>query len=305
MFDLEAAILDWRGQMRRAGLDSPAVLDELESHLRADIEQQIQGGVTMQNAFTAACARMGQAALLQREFSALNPDHPARSPIAAVKAKMIFAAAAAGLILSLTAWLVVRSQMLPGFQLSPGAQAFTLAGFAVFEFVLLAWLWKVATRPSAWSGTGSFLLDGFSMPAQQSFAAARQEAMAFRHDFIGTEHLLLGLLQEQNGIVARVVGGMGLTVDKVREEILNFVGPGEPEILPSDIPYTPRARRALALAANEARKLPHGDKIGPEHVLLGLLLEGDGVASRVLRNLRVETSAARREILKAIGPSEK
>jgi hypothetical protein len=302
MFDLEAAILDWRSQMRREGIGSPAVLDELEGHLRADIDEQIQKGVMAQSAFEAGVRRLGKSDLLQREFSKLDSDRPA--PIATIQAKMIFAGAA-GLIISVTAWMLVRSQMLPGLRLSAEAQAFSLAGFAVFEFLLLAWLWKIATRSSEWAGTGSFSLEGFSMPARQSFEAAREEARSFRHDFVGTEHLLLGLLKEPDGIAANILGRMGLTSDQIRKEILDLVGSGVSGNLRRDFPLTPRARRALSLAAKEARTLQSGNKIGPEHVLLGLLLEGHGIAGLVLRKLKVEASAARQEILKAIGSPDK
>jgi hypothetical protein len=138
----------------------------------------------------------------------------------------------------------------------------------------------------------------FTSSARESLAFAGEEPRRFHHVFVGTEHVLLGLLRLEGGIVARVLGRIGVDCQTVREKIEMIVGMGSAAITsPSIIPYTPRAKRALQLAAREAAVLrqPH---VGAEHIFLGLLLEGDGVAALVLKSLGVDANKARREILR-------
>ncbi|MDB6020719.1 MAG: clpC [Pedosphaera sp.] len=138
----------------------------------------------------------------------------------------------------------------------------------------------------------------FTAGAQQTLALAREEAPRLHHDFIGTEHVLLGLTISQAGIVPKVMQKMGVDSEKVRREIEKWVGPGQNAGRnPAAIPFTPRAKRALLLAANEAKALDSAH-IGAEHIFLGLLLEGHGVAALVLKSLGVDVEKTRAEILR-------
>jgi hypothetical protein len=139
----------------------------------------------------------------------------------------------------------------------------------------------------------------FTPRAMQVLALARKEADRFHHSFVGTEHLLLGLIALGQGTAVAVMTRMGLDLGKVREEVENQVGTGPDEKCRSTIPYTPRVKKVLALAAKEAAALNH-TYVGTEHILLGLLREGDGVAARVLRNLGVDVEQARMEILREL-----
>lgn len=123
----------------------------------------------------------------------------------------------------------------------------------------------------------------FSPHAQQVLALARNEADRFHHHFVGTEHLLLGIVALGAGTAVSVLTKMGLKLEAVRAEVEKQVGSGPDERVKGNIPYTPRVKKVLHLAAAEAKYLKH-TYVGTEHILLGLLREGDGVAARVLRN---------------------
>src|SRR6201987_389971 len=138
--------------------------------------------------------------------------------------------------------------------------------------------------------------------AQQVLALARKEADRFNHNFVGTEHLLLGLIKLGQGIAVNVLQKLGLDLDTVRMEVEKQVGTGPDQKMIGNIPYTPRVKKVLALAAKEARALNH-TYVGTEHILLGLLREGDGVAARVLKNLDVDIEQTRQEILKELDPT--
>lgn len=140
----------------------------------------------------------------------------------------------------------------------------------------------------------------FTTTGQQVLEFARKEAPRLNHDFIGTEHVLLGLLKSQSDVLPTVMRRMGVTGDAVRDEIEKWVGVGIPaKRFPMAIRYTPRALKALALAAREAKALRQS-QVGPEHVFLGLIREGHGVAALVLRNLGVNVKRTRDEILREI-----
>jgi ATP-dependent Clp protease ATP-binding subunit ClpC len=113
---------------------------------------------------------------------------------------------------------------------------------------------------------------------------AQQEARALGHDYIGTEHILLGLLREDEGIAARVLRSFGVVADEVRRRVVEEVGRGGAAAATGQIPFTPRAKKVLELTLHEARELGHG-AIGTEHVLLGLVRENGGVAAGILRGL--------------------
>jgi hypothetical protein len=129
----------------------------------------------------------------------------------------------------------------------------------------------------------------------QTLELAAREARNFRHDFIGTEHILLGLLKSESTIVSNVMRRLGVDPKAVRIEIKKFVGNGPVHEISAN-PYTPRAKNALQLAGNEARAF-NQTRIKPEHILLGLIREGDGVAWRALKNLGIQIEDARRELL--------
>src|SRR6186997_3097734 len=145
-------------------------------------------------------------------------------------------------------------------------------------------------------------MNNFTPRAQQVLALARKEADRFNHNFVGTEHLLLGLIKLGQGVAVDVLQKMGLDLETVRMEVEKQVGTGPDQKMIGNIPYTPRVKKVLALAAKEARALNH-TYVGTEHILLGLLREGDGVAARVLKNLDVDIEQTRQEILKELDPN--
>src|SRR5437667_2149312 len=145
-------------------------------------------------------------------------------------------------------------------------------------------------------------MNNFTPRAQQVLALARKEADRFNHNFVGTEHLLLGLIKLGQGVAVNVLQKMGLDLETVRMEVEKQVGTGPDQKMIGNIPYTPRVKKVLALAAKEAKALNH-TYVGTEHILLGLLREGDGVAARVLNNLDVAIKQTRPEIVKELDPN--
>src|SRR5580765_2537254 len=160
---------------------------------------------------------------------------------------------------------------------------------------------KAASAPLPRGGRAG-ILNNFSPRSQQALALAREEAERFHHNFVGTEHLLLGLISLGQGTAVTVLGKMGLELESVRKEVEKMVGTGPDQKMIGNIPYTPRVKKVLSLAAKEARALNH-TYVGTEHILLGLLREGDGVAARVLKNLDVDIEQTRQEILKELDPN--
>src|SRR5881396_2693190 len=132
-------------------------------------------------------------------------------------------------------------------------------------------------------------MNNFTPRAQQVLALARKEADRFNHNFVGTEHLLLGLIKLGQGVAVNVLQKLGLDLETVRLEVEKQVGTGPDQ-------------KVLSLAAKEAKALNH-TYVGTEHILLGLLREGDGVAARVLKNLDVDIEQTRQEILKELDPN--
>jgi hypothetical protein len=238
MFNLDQSISAWRSQMLAAGVQSPVPLDELESHLREDIAQQMQSGLDAQAAFAIAVGRIGQATALKKEFAKNGR-------------KSVFL------------------RLLKGFLFRTG---------------------EIPIPPPA----------DFTPAAREALEFAPVEALGFHHDFIGTEHVLLAISRSSSGIVSAVMQNLGLSSDVIRTEIEEFVHSGPPNHpLPGTIPFTPRARKALQLAAKEAQllKQPH---INAEHIFLGLILEGGGVAALILKKLGIRPEKAREEVLRQI-----
>jgi ATP-dependent Clp protease ATP-binding subunit ClpC len=145
------------------------------------------------------------------------------------------------------------------------------------------------------------VFERFSERARQVVVLAHDEARALGHDYIGTEHLLLGLLREEEGIAARVLEGLGVTPEEVRGKVVSIVGRGE--AAPAEqIPFTPRAKQVLELSLREALALGHND-IGTEHVLLGVVREYEGLGARILFDLGADAETIRNEVIRALsGP---
>src|SRR5471030_1289656 len=145
-------------------------------------------------------------------------------------------------------------------------------------------------------------MNNFTPRAQQVLALARKEADRFHHNYVGTEHILLGLIKLGQGVAVSVLQKMGLDLETVRAAVEKQVGTGQEAKAQGSIPYTPRVKKVLALAGKEARALNHS-YVGTEHILLGLLREGEGVVARVLKSLEVDIERTRNEILKALDPN--
>ena len=122
------------------------------------------------------------------------------------------------------------------------------------------------------------MMNNFTPRAQQVLQLARKEADRFNHNYVGTEHILLGLIKLGQGVAVNVLQKLGLDLDTVRTEVEKQVGLGPETKMAGNIPYTPRVKKVLALAGKEAKSLQHS-YVGTEHILLGLLREGEGVAA--------------------------
>lgn len=142
----------------------------------------------------------------------------------------------------------------------------------------------------------------FTQRAQKVIAYAQEEARRLNHNVVGTEHLLLGLIREGEGVAARALDNLGIDVNKVRSQVESMIGVG-PFIIQGPIGYTPRAKRVMELAMDESRKLGH-NYVGTEHILLGLIREGEGVAAQVLINLGISLDRAQKEVLNLLGDSK-
>ncbi|MBT2217191.1 ATP-dependent protease ATP-binding subunit ClpC [Virgibacillus dakarensis] len=141
----------------------------------------------------------------------------------------------------------------------------------------------------------------FTERAQKVLALSQEEAVRLGHNNIGTEHILLGLVREGDGIAAKALQSLGLEVEKIQQEVEQLIGVGKQAM--QTIHYTPRAKKVVELSQDEARKLGHS-YVGTEHILLGLIREGEGVAARVLNNLGVSLNKARQQVLQLLGSNE-
>ncbi len=148
------------------------------------------------------------------------------------------------------------------------------------------------------------MFERFTERARQVVVLAQEEARELKHNYIGTEHLLLGLLREGDGVAARVLSGLEVSLEDVRGEIMRIVGEGEHEAQ-GQIPFTPRAKKVLELALREALSLGH-NYIGTEHILLGLVRESEGVAARILNDLDADADRIRQEVMRVLsGPTRR
>ena len=144
------------------------------------------------------------------------------------------------------------------------------------------------------------MFDRFTDRARKVMGLARQEAQRFNHDYIGTEHILLGLIQEGSGVAADVLKSLDVDLKKIRQEVEKLVSHGTTMVTMGQLPFTPRAKKVLELALEEASNLGH-NYIGTEHLLLGLIREQEGIAAQVLQNIKVRLEDVREEVLELLG----
>ena len=147
-----------------------------------------------------------------------------------------------------------------------------------------------------------FMFGRFTERAQQVLVLSQEEAKRLSHNFIGTEHLLLGLVREGSGVAARALQNMGVDLNRVRQQVERITPKGE-KVLAQSISYTPRAKRVVELAIEESQNLGH-NYVGTEHIMLGLLREGEGIAAQVLSNLQIDLKRARKEVIQLLGGEE-
>ena len=146
------------------------------------------------------------------------------------------------------------------------------------------------------------MFNKFTERARQVILLAKQEAKRFNHDYIGTEHILLGLLREGEGVAAAVLQSLGMNLNNIRLEVEKLVQVGPTTVVTGDLPFTPKAKKVMELAMEEARTLGH-NYIGTEHLLLGLIREGEGVASQVFANMGLDLEKVR-EAFRSFAPQD-
>src|SRR6478609_5167886 len=142
------------------------------------------------------------------------------------------------------------------------------------------------------------MFERFTERARQVVVFAQDEARRLRHNYIGTEHLLLGLLREEEGLGARVLESLDVSLERARDRVAEIIGEGE-EVTSGQIPFTPRAKKVLELSLREAMSLGH-NYIGTEHVLLGLARENDGVGAQVLRDFGADAETIRQRVIELL-----
>jgi hypothetical protein len=146
------------------------------------------------------------------------------------------------------------------------------------------------------SVTGSF--ERFTERARKVLTLAQEEAQRFNHNYMGTEHLLLGLVREEEGVAARVLSNLGIELTKVSSQVEIVIGRGDRQVM-GEIGLTPRAKKVIELSVDESRRLHH-HYIGTEHLLLGLIREGEGIAAGVLETLGVNLEQVRSEVVRVL-----
>jgi len=142
------------------------------------------------------------------------------------------------------------------------------------------------------------MFERFTDRARRVVVLAQEEARMLNHNYIGTEHILLGLIHEGEGVAARALESLGISLEAVRQQVEEIIGQGQ-EPSGGHIPFTPRVKKVLELSLREAQQLGH-NYIGTEHILLGLLLEGEGVAAQVLVNLGADLSLVRQQVIQLV-----
>src|SRR6059036_3189256 len=144
--------------------------------------------------------------------------------------------------------------------------------------------------------------DRFNDRAKRVLALAQDEAIRFNHNYIGTEHLLLGLVREGEGVAARVLDSLGVELSKVRTAVEFIIGRGDQKISPSEITLSPRTKKVIDLAIDESRWMGQS-YVGAEHILLGVIREGEGIASGVIESLGVSLPTLRMKVIQLLGAS--
>jgi ATP-dependent Clp protease ATP-binding subunit ClpC len=148
------------------------------------------------------------------------------------------------------------------------------------------------------------VFERFTERARQVVVLAQDEARLLKHNYIGTEHLLLGLLREDEGLAARLLEALGITLDQVRRQVRSIIGEGE-QIATGQIPFTPRGKKVLEMSMREALSLGH-KYIGTEHILLGLVRVGEGVGAQILRDFGADADRVRDEVIRMLsGPGRR
>ena len=138
------------------------------------------------------------------------------------------------------------------------------------------------------------MFERFTEPARRAIVLAQDEARTLHHDYVGTEHVLLGLLREEDGVAVRALQSLDITVEVVRPQVAQLVGPAV-EVAPGQIPFTPRSKKVLELSLREAVSLGH-NHIGTEHLLLALMRESEGIAAQILVELGADDEAVRHAV---------
>ncbi len=344
MFNLEQSIAEWRRRMISAGIKSPGVLDELESHVREDVEQQMRSGATAEQAFRAAVQRVGAAENLKVEFAkVIRPgarlSHSTMRACCFAVAAFVFAVETWTLLiyditvpervfgLGLVALIAGFIGALPDLNrlLGPGLRGRSLreAIITVCNCAAVVWVGLlflslghidplrlgIVASTVCWGliaaatmtvvvficGTEPEALNLWTPAVWQSFELAGAEAARFHHDYIGTEHVLLGLLGEENGTVPKILKNLGVHRETVRAEIEKIIATGPLSQTNRPAVYTPRAQKAFRIAIKEA-KAARALRAETEHVFLGLLCEGGGLAAKVLEKLGVNAAKVREQI---------
>jgi len=144
------------------------------------------------------------------------------------------------------------------------------------------------------------MFDRFTERARKVLVLAREEAKNYNHNYIGTEHILLGLIKEGQGVAAAVLQKLGFSLERIKLEIEKLVETGPSLVQVGEVEFTPKAKKVIELSMDEARKLGH-NYVGTEHILLGLIREGEGVAAMVLQNSGLSLEKVKNEIMKLLG----
>ncbi|MET0854531.1 MAG: Clp protease N-terminal domain-containing protein, partial [Microterricola sp.] len=142
------------------------------------------------------------------------------------------------------------------------------------------------------------MFERFTDRARRVVVLAQEEAKMLNHNYIGTEHILLGLIHEGEGVAAKALESLGISLDAVREQVQDIIGQGQQQPT-GHIPFTPRAKKVLELSLREALQLGH-NYIGTEHILLGLIREGEGVAAQVLVKLGADLNRVRQQVIQLL-----
>jgi hypothetical protein len=280
MFNLEQAIANWRSSLVQAG-SSPEVIDELECHLRDEIESQMRTVSDPQSAFDNAVLLMGDPVQLEQQFKKASiADEKTRGSIPFSSLVKVAA------VLSVPFAIMLLLSSFRVFDLQRNILGI-LVGWLIFTAGTLSTLviiFRVTKIPVLCRAVVA--IDPFPASSLQSpllLEHARAEALALGHDFIGTEHLLLALLKENPRVNNPAAN---LDYQSVRSEVIRLISPNTPHPISTRLPLTPRATKALQIAAKESKRQKH-PTVTADDILSGLIHEGHGVAAKILHQFRL------------------